>query len=627
MFLSLQQIQRSLSNLSSIHPFFGMSFLAFKKVNIPVNNTKNIVFSQIVEDILFKHYRPYSSYPGFYSPFLTSNKDKRWLAPRYGSTSLQRITADTFSDALIHQKKTQLWGWKSNYIEALKYHLDRNLIPTFDLAVWLFRGDLWSTDVSRAEVRDKLFKQFSITEEEIIALFDTELPLVSENWLQEEPISEHALLNIIGYPKDSAPEQGAVLQLLEISEIGPASYFRYKPAPRLNIITGDNSLGKTFLFECIWWALTGEWTERVMNPRSNVSKKTPNLSFSVAGSCGRIQQFKSNYDWSKQQWIAPKDRATEAGVVIYVRYDGSFAVWDSTRRDFDKERDTSTQLILTRDRLWNGLATPDSQSWLCNGLIRDWVSWQLSGTRYENRWQALLSCLKSLSPSDESIKPGEPMRLSIIDEREVPTLHMPYGLVPIIHASAGLQRAIALAYVLVWTWFRHTENSELLRRDPQNRVVLMIDEVEAHLHPRWQRVIIPALMAAVKELSLSLHPQIHVATHSPMVMASTEVIFDELQDNFHHLRLDGNKVVLEELPFIKRGRADLWLMSEAFGLEMPRSMPGEEAIKDAKNLQFKENPSSQQVQAVHERLVRFLAQDDDFWPRWRFFAKQHGVQE
>ena len=626
MFLSLPQIQQSLSNLPSINPFFGMSFLAFKKSGLSVGNTERVVFSRIADDILFKHYRPCTSYSGFYNPFLTSDKDDRWLARRYGSTSLQRITTDTFSDALLHEKKTQFWGWQPNYIEILQRHLNGERIPAFDLAVWLFREDIWLGDISREVVRDRLFKKFSITQDEIESLFDTSLPNVPENWLQEEPVSEHELLNIIGYPENSAPEQGAALHLLELFEIGPASYFRYEPAARLNIITGDNSLGKTFLFECIWWALTGEWSQGPIHPRANVSKKTPRISFSLAGSGGRVQQFKSDYDWNKRQWELPKSRSAEAGVVLYARFDGSFAVWDSTRRDFEGERDTPTQLVFTRDALWEGLRTSDGKGWLCNGLIRDWVSWQLSGERYENRWRALLACLKSLSPSGESMTPGDPVRVSITDEREVPTLYMPYGLVPIVNASAGVQRAIALAYVLVWTWFRHTENSELLRRDPQNRVVLIVDEVEAHLHPRWQRVIIPALMATVKELSSSLRPQIHVATHSPMVMASTEVVFDEEQDDFHHLRLDGNEVILEELLFVKRGRADLWLMSDAFGLEMPRSVPGEDAIRDAKKLQLLESPSPKQVKEVHERLVRVLAQDDDFWPRWRFFAKQHGVE-
>ena len=29
---------------------------------------------------------------------------------------------------------------------------------------------------------------------------------------------------------------------------------------------------------------------------------------------------------------------------------------------------------------------------------------------------------------------------------------------------------------------------------------------------------------------------------------------------------------------------------------------------------------------IHETLIRTLADDDEFWPRWLYFAEQHGVE-
>src|SRR5215216_2414161 len=133
MFLSLEQIRQSLEKLSDLHPFFGMSLLAFKEAEIPVGTTREIVFTQIANDILEKHYQPASTYNGFYNPFKTSDKSDRWLKPRYGSTSLQRITADTFGDTLIHTKKTSEWGWKTDYLKRLQNHLGTFRIPAFDL--------------------------------------------------------------------------------------------------------------------------------------------------------------------------------------------------------------------------------------------------------------------------------------------------------------------------------------------------------------------------------------------------------------------------------------------------------------------------------------------------------------
>jgi DNA repair exonuclease SbcCD ATPase subunit len=48
-----------------------------------------------------------------------------------------------------------------------------------------------------------------------------------------------------------------VLKALHLRGVGPASQFDVAFADRLNLVTGDNGLGKTFLLDIAWWALTG----------------------------------------------------------------------------------------------------------------------------------------------------------------------------------------------------------------------------------------------------------------------------------------------------------------------------------------------------------------------------------
>jgi len=202
---------------------------------------------------------------------------------------------------------------------------------------------------------------------------------------------------------------------------------------------------------------------------------------------------------------------------------------------------------------------------------------------------------------------------------------MPYGVVQVTHASAGVQRILALAYLLVWAWQEHLTMCESLRRQPQRRIVMMIDEVEAHLHPKWQRVIVPSLIRVIRELSSDVTTQLHLATHSPMVLASLEPDFTPASDQLHHLRLQDKEVLLQRPNFVKRGTADEWLMSDVFDLPTARSVPGEETIAEAKQLQLSTNPDSASIADVQRKLTRLLAPDDDFWPRWRYFATKNGV--
>jgi len=61
-------------------------------------------------------------------------------------------------------------------------------------------------------------------------------------------------------------------------------------------------------------------------------------------------------------------------------------------------------------------------------------------------------------------------------------------------------------------------------------------------------------------------------------------------------------------------------------LTQPRSKDAELAIEAAKQLQKERTPPIEKVQAVSDRLKAILAQDDDFWPRWTYFAEQRGIR-
>ena len=162
---------------------------------------------------------------------------------------------------------------------------------------------------------------------------------------------------------------------------------------------------------------------------------------------------------------------------------------------------------------------------------------------------------------------------------------------------------------------------------PDSRMVILIDELEAHLHPKWQRTILPALMQVQELLSDELQIQFIIATHSPLVMASVETIFNDETDRLFQIKLDHDQrnAYLEEEEFVRYGQVNSWLTSPIFDLNQARSTEAERAINVAKRLQLQEQVDDAAVQIAHNELVRCLAQNDAFWPRWIYFAECHGV--
>ena len=182
----------------------------------------------------------------------------------------------------------------------------------------------------------------------------------------------------------------------------------------------------------------------------------------------------------------------------------------------------------------------------------------------------------------------------------------------------------------MWAWEEHIKASELLARPPSNEVVFLVDEIESHLHPKWQFVVVQSLLDVVKDLSDEASVQLMVVTHSPQVMASVEPVFDANQDAWFDLDdvhdENGADVVLTPRVFEKHGTVSNWLTSEAFDLSSDRAPENAKLLDDASALVNESAPDLLSLQAMHQRLVDALNPKDIFLFRWRALAERKGWQ-
>ena len=78
------------------------------------------------------------------------------------------------------------------------------------------------------------------------------------------------------------------------------------------------------------------------------------------------------------------------------------------------------------------------------------------------------------------------------------------------HLSSGAQTTFLWIYWLAYKLIHYYDFAENWKEKP---AILLIDEIENHLHPTWQRRVIPALLEHFPGL------QIFATTHSPFVVA------------------------------------------------------------------------------------------------------------
>ena len=150
--------------------------------------------------------------------------------------------------------------------------------------------------------------------------------------------------------------------------------------------------------------------------------------------------------------------------------------------------------------------------------------------------------------------------------------------VPTLSLSDGYRSLLALGGDLIWRLLQSFPDTE----DPlREEGIVLIDELDIHLHPIWQRDIAQLLRKQFPNL------QFIVATHSPLIAAGAGE--DALTLKFS---LEEGKAVIEEVPNVSALRVDAILQSSAFGLVSPFSPQTQEKIDHYDDLISKKHLST-----------------------------------
>lgn len=412
-----------------------------------------------------------------------------------------------------------------------------------------------------------------------------------------------------------------MIKSLNFHNVGVSKDMSVKFADRLTLITGDNGLGKSFLLDAAWWAVTRKWPAMVNPAVSGGQPARPlgpgeaSISYTASGKSRNKVDYTSKYDRKVGEWTGKPDRPLNAGLVLYAMVDGSFAIWDSARNYWVTKGKADVQeripaYVFDNRAVWYGLkATAHGEKVLCRGAYEDMLTWQLEKGE---SWELMRAVLGTLSAPDERLEIGEPCIIAPDDARQYPTLATPYGPpVPLPFVSAAVRRIVALAYCLVWAWQSHRKAAALMGEAPAQSITFLVDEIESHLHPRWQRAIVPALMKVMDGLcTKKTNVQLVLTTHSPLVMASCENIFDEARDAWIDFDLVKKNVEITPRDFMACGTAGAWLQSEAFDLFTSRSLEAEEAYREALAWLRGKRHSEKTAQNVLRKLAQHFPAED-----------------
>ncbi len=426
-----------------------------------------------------------------------------------------------------------------------------------------------------------------------------------------------------------------MLRSIRAKGIGSFEPFLLDFGQRLNFLTGDNGLGKTFLLDLCWWTLTGRSTDMPADPPENSVEAE--IYVSVGNRQMELAAGTAKFEHKEYKWNIGRSHPAPDAVVVYARVDGSFSIWDSVRNNifvssFEGEQSFLVQWLLDKEKplakgfhfdqkqVWDGLPTEkNDQEQYCNGLINDWIIWQKSPA--EPEFRMLREALSLFCHPAEIFEIAEPRRFGI-SGRIVPFVKFDYGEVPLLRVSASFKRIISLTYLIVWAWTEHKYAAKTMGKGTSKELIVIVDELESHLHPKWQRSILRSLLHLSKALEQEIDLQIICSTHSPLVLASAEPYFDKQQDKLFLFDLVDKKAIVAEEPWTPHGDTIGWLTSNIFGLRDTRSEEAEKNIKIALDLMDSKECDVSAISETHANLVSLLPDNDPFWLRWQAFRQK-----
>ena len=142
---------------------------------------------------------------------------------------------------------------------------------------------------------------------------------------------------------------------------------------------------------------------------------------------------------------------------------------------------------------------------------------ELDYRAYRKDAPAIRTVIDKIATITSDITKGYPIRFVGVDEDEnglFPQFETPDGPVPLNVLSQGTQSLVQWLTRLLIDMAEYYDYPEDIEAKSG---ILIIDEIDAHLHPSWQRRIIPILTDHFPNL------QIFCSTHSPLMLAGLKI--------------------------------------------------------------------------------------------------------
>lgn len=189
------------------------------------------------------------------------------------------------------------------------------------------------------------------------------------------------------------------------------------------------------------------------------------------------------------------------------------------------------------------------------------------------------------------------LEYSVSQDKSLVLSHDIYGTLDVDRLSDGIRSVLAMIGDIAYRCIKLNPHlgAEAAR---QTGGVILIDEVDMHLHPGWQQIILAQLQAAFP------HVQFIVTTHSPQVLSSVDASCIRLLHQATDSETGRSLSVAESVRTQTRGVSSADLLARIMGVDPVPGVPEAQMLSDYQALiqqNLHETPVSQDLRARLEQ--------------------------
>lgn len=344
------------------------------------------------------------------------------------------------------------------------------------------------------------------------------------------------------------------INYIKVSGVGPIKDLRLSFDNHFNIICGQNGVGKTTLLDCISQSFAGansslkktaclekgEWTINI-----NFDDKVSEMNFTVNQFHPAVENRNFNGYYKDSKDI----------IVFKTHRDISYIKIQALSPDKQKNEHSFSQETLT------GSLPNELKNWFVNRYLFSAQLGSLDKGQLEN-YQLAKECFSILNPNIKFSK--------VLANSYDILLSTPLGEIYFEYLSSGYKSCLALLLGLI-------QEIELRYKEPSKFIrdfdgIVIIDEIDLHLHPEWQAKIYEALKYILP------NAQIFTTTHSPHIIqvAYPNEVIPLVSDKEGNIRV--NSVINEQ--YGCQGWTVEEILRDVMGMEETRTPLYIETIKN-----------------------------------------------